>query len=50
MQPSRYSPPSPEMRRLYALAYAIRQRRDKKAVARAWFAAARAMLTKGAAR
>lgn len=41
--------PSPQLRQLHALAYAIRARKNKKPVANAWFAKAKAMLTKGRA-
>jgi hypothetical protein len=40
-------PASPRLRQLFALAYAIRQRRNKKPVAIAWFAKAKAMLESG---
>jgi hypothetical protein len=38
---------SPRLRQLFALAHAIKQRKNKKPVANAWFAKAKAMLESG---
>ncbi|SHL10919.1 hypothetical protein SAMN05216428_101101 [Nitrosospira sp. Nsp11] len=37
----------PKVRQLYALAHAIRKRTDKKAVVKAWFERAKALLDAG---